>query len=131
MVDMTSNETSLHEELKLSQMKISEQGVTNIKEAFMGFNNPLTIKNKDELFCLSSGLPTSSEVLSSLLLVKEFGKTAMNAFINEILKEKNIKFHQPNMRIKSKTFASMRKCKKLKSSQNKLFKIRAKRNVFV
>ena len=62
MVDMTSNETSLHEELKLSQMKISEQGVTNIKEAFMGFNNPFTIKNKDELFCLSSGLPTSSEV---------------------------------------------------------------------
>ena len=90
MADMTSNETSVHKELKSSQMKSNEHGVTNFKDAFMGFTNPFTIENEDELFCLSLDLPTNSEVSSSLLKVKELGKSEMVEFIDERLIDKTI-----------------------------------------
>ena len=49
MADMTTTETSVHKELKSSQIKSSEEGVTNVKDAVMGFTNPFTIENKKEL----------------------------------------------------------------------------------
>ena len=85
MADMTSNERSVHKELNSSQMKSSELGVTNVKDALKGFTNPFTIENKDKLFCLSLGLLTSSEVSSSLLKVEELGKSTMVEFIDEKL----------------------------------------------
>ena len=55
MADMTSNERSVHKELNSSQMKSSEQGVTNVKDALKGFTNLFTIENKDKLFvCLQA-----------------------------------------------------------------------------
>ena len=53
----------------------------------------------------------------------------MVEFIDERLID-TIKFHEPITRMKYKTFASMEKCQKVKSSQNKLVEIRAERNVF-
>ena len=66
MPDMTTTETSVHKELKSSQMKSSEEGVTNVKAAVIGFTNPFTVGNKKELYCLSLGLPASSKVSSNL-----------------------------------------------------------------
>ena len=70
MADKTTTETSVHKELKSSQIKSSEEGVTNVKDAVMGFTNPFTVENKKELYCLSSGLSASSEVSSNLLQAK-------------------------------------------------------------
>ena len=53
MVDIRSNETSLHKELKPLQSNISELGITDIKDAFMGFNNLFTIASEHQLFCMS------------------------------------------------------------------------------
>ena len=78
MADMTTTETSVQKELKSSQIKSSEEGVTNVKDAVVGFTNPFTVENKKELYCLSSSSPVSSEVSSSLLQAKGQGQSAMD-----------------------------------------------------
>ena len=46
MADMTTTETSVHKEIKSSQIKCSEEGVMNVEDAVMGFTNPFTVENK-------------------------------------------------------------------------------------
>ena len=58
IVDMTSNETSVHKELRQSQIKSSEVNVKKVIEAFAGFTNPF-LAASNELYCLSSGVPAS------------------------------------------------------------------------
>ena len=127
---MTTAETSVHKEIKSSQIKSSEEGVTNVKDAVMGFTNPFTVENKEELYCLSSGLPASSEVSNNLLQAKEQGQSAMAQFIKERLIDKTVKFHDPIKYMKYKAFTSMEKCQKDYSSQKKLVEVRAERNIF-
>ena len=54
----------------------------------------------------------------------------MIQFIKERLIDKTVKFHDPIKQMKYKTFVSMEKCQKVKSSQNKLVEVRAERNIF-
>ena len=123
MADMTTTETSVHKELKSSQIKSSEEGVTNVKDTVMGFTNPFTVENKKELYCLSSGLPASSEVSSDLLQAKEQGQSAMAQFIKERLIDKTVvKFHDPIKQMKYMTFASLRNVRKLKALKTSLLK---------
>ena len=110
---MTTTETSVHKEIKSSQIKSSEEGVTNVKDAVMGFSNQFTVENKEELYCLSSGLPASSEVSSNLLQAKKQGQSAMAQFIKERLIDKTVKFHDPIKQMKYKTFTSVEKCQKV------------------
>ena len=67
MADMTSSETSAHEELRVSQMKSSKANVKKITEAVLSFTNPFALQNKQELYCLSSCVPATREVSRSLL----------------------------------------------------------------
>ena len=122
IADMTSNETSVHKELRQSQIKSSEVNVKKVIEAFAGFTNPFLVAS-NELYCLSSGVRASSEIESSLLQAYNLGKTEMELFIKAI-------YHDPITRRKIKTFSSMEKCQKIRSSQNKVVEIRAERNVF-
>ena len=62
MADMTSSETSAHKEFRVSQMKNSEANVKKITEAVSSFTNPFALKNKEELYCLSSGVPATQKV---------------------------------------------------------------------
>ena len=58
-------------------------------------------------------------------------RTICNAqFIKERLIDKTVKFHDPIKQMKYKTFASMEKCQKVKSSQNKFVEVRVERNSF-
>ena len=125
MADMTTTETSVHKDLKSSQIKCSEEGVTNVKDTVMGFTDPFTVENKKELHCLSSGLPASSKVSINLLQAKEQGQSALAQFIKKRLIDKTVYFHDPVKQMKYKTCAFMEKCQKVKSSQNKLAEVRA------
>ena len=66
IADMTSNETSVHKELKQSQIESSEVNVKKVIEAFAGFTNSFLVAS-NELYCLSSGVLPSSEIESGLL----------------------------------------------------------------
>ena len=46
IADMTSNETSIHKELRQSQIKSSEVNVKKVIEAFLGFTNPFFVASK-------------------------------------------------------------------------------------
>ena len=126
---MKSNETSVHKELRQSQIKSSEVNVKKVIDAFAGFTNPFLVAS-NELYCLSSGVPASSETENSLLQAYNLGKTAMELFIKERLVDKTKNYHDPITRRKFNTFSSMEKCQKIRSSQNKVVEIRAERNVF-
>ena len=102
---MTSNETSVHKELRKSQIKSSEVNVKKVIEAFAGFTNPFLVA-RNNLYSLSSGVPASSE------------KTAMELFIKKWLVDKTKNYHDPITRRKLKTFSSMEMCQKIRSSQN-------------
>ena len=54
----------------------------------------------------------------------------MELFIKEWLVDKTENYHDPITRRKFKTFSSMEKCQKMRSSRNKVVEIRAERNVF-
>ena len=131
MADMTASEASAHKELRVSQMQNSENNVKKITEAVLGFTNPFQVENKEELYCLSSGIPATQEVSNSLLQALELGKDAMVTFFEKRLVDKSLKFHEPIQRMKIlKTFASMQTSQKIKSTQSKPIEVRAERNVF-
>ena len=130
MANMTASEASAHKEVRVSQMKSSEDNVRKITEAILGFTNPFAVENKEELYCLSSGIPATQEVSNSLLQAHGLGKDAMVPFFEKGLVDKSVKFHEPIQRIKIKTFASMQTSQKSKSTQNKLIEVRAERKVF-
>ena len=130
MADMTASEASAHKELRVSQMQNSENNVKKITEAVLGFTNPFQVENKEELYCLSSGIPATQEVSNSLLQALELGKDEMVTFFEKWLVHKSVKFQEPIQRMKIKTFASMQTSQKIKSTQSKLIEVRAERNVF-
>ena len=130
MADMTSSKTSAHKELRESQMKISEANVKKITETVLRFTNPFKLENKEELYCLSSGVSATQEVSRSLLQAHELGKDATVPFFEKRFVDKSVKFHDSTKRMKIKTFASIQKCQKVKSTQNKQIEVRAERNVF-
>ena len=101
-----------------------------ITEAVLGFTNPFQVENKEELYCLSSGIPATQEVSNNLLQALELGKDAMVTFFEKRFVDKSGKFHEPIQRMKIKTFASMQTSQKIKSTQSKLIEVRAERNVF-
>ena len=74
--------------------------VTNVKGVVMGLTNPFTVENKRELCCLSSSLPSSSEVSSNLLQAKEQGRSGLAEFIKGILIDKTVTFHDPVKQMK-------------------------------
>ena len=77
VADMSSNESSTHKELRPSQMKTSKSNVEKVVDAICGFTNPFQVENKDELYCLSSGIPANSTVSDNLLQATDLGKKAM------------------------------------------------------
>ena len=77
LTDMSSNESSTHKELRPSQMKTSESDVKKVVDTICGFTNPLKVENKDDLYCLSSGIPGNSTVSDNLLQATDLEKKAI------------------------------------------------------
>ena len=100
VADMSSNKSSAHKELRPSQMKTSESNVKKVVDAICGFTNPFEVENRDELYCLSSGIPANSTVSDNLLQATDLGKKAMEQFIKERLVDRTKKFHDPVTRMK-------------------------------
>ena len=119
-----------HKELRPSQMKTSESNTKKVVGAICGFTNPFEVENRDELYCLSSGIPANSTVSDNLPQATDLGKKAMEQFIKERLVDRTKKFHDPVTRIKLQTFASTEKRQQVRTSQNKIIEVRAERDIF-
>jgi len=83
--------------------------VQKVCQAFMNFLNPVSCAddNYSKLYCISSGKPASDEVAESLLSYSVHSDTAAQAFIDDRLVRKTVKFHEPIRKLCLKTFADM------------------------
>lgn len=81
------------------------------------------------LYCLSSGKPASEDVADSLLSFASRGDSAAQAFIQDRLISKSVKFHEPITKMRLKTFSDMAVHKQLSSSQQKSVRVKAERNL--
>ena len=88
------------------------------------------MEEKDVLYCLSSGVPASVEVENELLPCQVLGISTFTTFLKECLIDRTVSFYAPLNRLSLKTFASMKKSKKLTSSNKKVVEIKAERNIF-
>ena len=101
MANMSHSDTSInHKEMRPHNIKNSERDVQKVREAFSNFTNPFTIEDKEELFCLSSGVPASPDVTRDLQSAEAVGQQCFKEFIQSRFVEKTILFHDPIKRKK-------------------------------
>lgn len=77
-----------------------------VVQAFCSFQNPFIVDNKEELYCLSSGVPADKAVRDDIHAIQK-GKNALNDFIRNRMVEKTIDFHSPLKRMNLKTFGHL------------------------
>jgi hypothetical protein len=125
MADIFLEDDTTHKEMRPSQIKSSEEDVSKVVQAFCSFQNPFVIDSKDELYCLSSGVPADKAVQEDLLHAIQKGENARNNFISKRLVDKDIDFHSPLKKMNLKTFAFSGLVKRVKSTSNKLLQVKA------
>ena len=130
IANMDSQESTLHKEVRRSQILKSEQDTCSVIQAIRNFTNPFTIEDKDALYCLSSGAPLISHVENDILMADEIGKKAHQEFVHKRLVEKKTSFHSPVKKNNLKTFATHAKSSVVRGKSRKDIDITAERNVF-
>ncbi|CAH0387092.1 unnamed protein product [Bemisia tabaci] len=128
--DIQHSSDSAHRDLKSSQIKLSEESIRKVIEAFGQFFNPFEVETKEDLFCLSSGRPLPRTVDVRLLKINEIGQSDFSNFIQDRMITKEISFHDPIKRNNIKTFKVLQEKRTVSTTQNKLVEIRAERNLF-
>ena len=126
-----SQESSLHKELRSSQIVESETNVKKVIDAICSFTNPFnTERCAEEFYCLSCGLLAKLDVAADLLNACKICKASMEKFIQDRMVNHNVVFNNPIKRNKLKTFAKAEVKKTLKSTQNRMTQIKAEQNIF-
>ena len=120
MADMVVSENDFHNANEKSQEVQSENDVRKLIGAVQTFTDPFLVEEKDVLYCLSSGVPASVEIENELLTCQAFGISAFKTFLKERLIDKTVSFYAPLKRL------SMKKSKKLTSSDKKLWRLKQK-----
>ena len=90
MADMLteSNEGDKHKDLRPSEIRRSEKCVQNATEAIKGFLNPFNVDDREKVYCLSSGAPSTDEIEDEVLCAWKAGEDAKELFITERLMKK-------------------------------------------
>ena len=127
--DMDHSGEDTHKEQRPSKMKESEESVQKVLSAFTKFINPFDVDEKDDLICLSSGMNAPESVCEDLTSVDSIGQDKFEEFIEKRLKNNETLFHFKIKRVSIKTFESLKKQAKLKSSNNKNYSLKAQRNI--
>jgi len=116
---------------RAADIKHHHRDLLSVRAAFGNFLNPMQTGDDEDstVYCLSSSQPASDAVSASLLSYVSVGEEAAQAFIQQRLVEKSVKFHHPMHKLKLKTFQNMAVRKKLASSKQKTVKVKAERNL--
>ena len=129
MADMLteSNEGDEHKDMRPSEIRRSERSVKSTTGAIESFLNPFEVDNWDELYCISSGAPASTEIEIDVLGAEETGQKAKGEFIKERLLKKE-DFFKPLKRKNLKTFADKNKVAKVMTAKNKIIECKQQEN---
>ena len=126
-----SEESSLHKELRPSQIVESETNVKKVIDTICSFTNPFnTERCAEEFYCLSCGLLAKLDVAADVLNACKIGKASTEKFLQDRMVNHNVVFHNAIKRNKLKTFAKAEAKKTLKRTQNRMTQIKAERNIF-
>ena len=111
--------------LERAEIKKSEDAVQRTIAAICNFTNPFSLADKDHLYSLASGAPTSSNVEFDVLRTEKTGKKAKEAFIQERFMNGSSEklFFEPIKRLYLKTMDVSNKTVKLTASDGKVGKI--------
>ena len=123
LIHIWTNEDMAHKELQPSEIRRGEKNLQTLITAFHNFINPFQVEVKKDLFCISSGARAPDKVANDILNVEAGDKAAFKTFIQKRLVAKTIKLHASLPRQSIKTFGSLEKTKKLKSSKMKIVQI--------
>lgn len=130
MADMLadSESSTWHRDLRPAEIQKGDREVCETQEAILGFTNPFTIDDKDNLYCISSGARVPKEHEKDILSAELQGKQAKEQFIQTRL-EKGENFFEPIKRKNLKTMEAMGKNVKVKTANNKIVQYRQQGNV--
>ena len=128
MTNMDSRSNEIHKDLTNAQKKLSEGKVQKTMQAFSAFINPFDGGICD-LVNLASGKKVTDEVATDILDIDQKGKASFNEFVELRLKTKKVEFYAPLTKSKSKTFSSVSKVVKVKTSKHEV-KVKVQRNLF-
>ena len=109
-----------HRELEKAEIKKSEKAVQNVITAIRNFTSPCRFPNKDRLYSLASGSPTSEDVEKDVLKADAVGNAAKADFIKRLQSGQQESFFDPIKRKKLRTMEACNKKIKLTSSQGKV-----------
>ena len=130
MLDMGDNEV-IHKEASPSRISRDEGDVQKILHKFSTglITDPFIYDDSDSLLNLATGMVMPLSDASNLLNACDKGARQMSEFIEQRLNSNNVSFwdHIPNLKIK--TFATMAKTCKVKSSSEKAITVNADRDL--
>ena len=83
LAEMDTTESCSHKDVR--HCKISQSVTTGkVVKAITNFINPFDVYDNDNLYCLSSGAPTTKDIEEDLLSISKVGKEAKFTFIKEL-----------------------------------------------
>ena len=123
-----SNEGDKHKDLRPSEIRRSNKCVPKATEAIKGFLNSFDVDDRDKVYCLSSGAPTTDEIEDDILCAEKAGEYAKELFITERLMKKQDSF-EPITQRNLKTFVHQNQTAKVLTSKNKLIEYKQQGNL--
>ena len=82
---MDITESCSHKDVRHCKLSQSVEATGNVVKAITNFISPFDVYDNDNLYCLSSGAPTTKDIEEDLLSVSKVGKEAKFTFIKERL----------------------------------------------
>jgi hypothetical protein len=119
--DPESPKDGKQHELQAAQIRKSEEAVQRTMAAIQSFTNPFTITDKDHLYSIASGAPSSMEVELHVLRAEALGNELKKAFIKDRFQhESDKRFFDPIRRQKLLTMEACNKTVVLTSTKGKV-----------
>ena len=85
LAEVDTTESCSHKDVKHCKISQNVDATGKVVKAITNFINLFDVYDKDNLYCLSSGAPTTKDTEEDLLSVSKVGKEAKSTFIKERL----------------------------------------------
>ena len=82
---MDTTESCSHKDVRHCKISQSVEATGEVVKAITKFISPFDVYDNDNLYCLSSGAPTTKDIEEDLLSISKVGKEAKFTFIKELL----------------------------------------------
>ena len=130
MLDL-GREESKHKELGKARMLRDQNDVKKVEETLLQIGmNPFKLENLKCIQNIMTGTVASDEISSDILQAKVAGTAAMEQFVKDRLVEQKVPFFDPIKKVKLKTFSTLKKVTKSKSSTGESISISTDRELF-